>query len=343
MSYAVEITQTGSPEVLNRVVRDVTQPGAGEILIRNHAGAVNFIDTIIRRGEMPEGMMPKLPHVPGVEGAGIVEALGKGVDGFAIGDRVAWMGPIGAGGYATHSIISSPYVANIGALDLDLAASVPVNAMTAYHMLVNLGGAEAGKSVLVHAAAGGVGTMIQHIAKHLGMTVIASVSSDKIGYAKAQGADHVIDYRSEDVTARVMEITGGKGVDLTLNPISGETLKSDLEALAPLGTVVIFGFLAGPPTGTFGEDLAKHFQKSVAVRVSDIYTYFGNRPDAFSADLATVFDLLDQGVLRPQITTLPIAQAAEAHRRLEAGETTGKLVLSLENGSIAETEETRDE
>ena len=330
MSYAVEIPQTGSPEVLKRAECEISQPGAGEVLIRNHAGAVNFIDTIIRRGEMPEGMMPELPHVPGVEGAGVIEALGESVDGFAVGDRVAWMGPIGAGGYGTHSVIASPYVTKISDLDFNLAASIPVNAMTAYHMLVNLGGATEGKSVLAHAAAGGVGTMIQHIAKHLGMTVIASVSSDKIDYAKAQGADHVIDYRSEDVTTRVMEVTDGKGVDLTLNPISGETLKSDLEALAPLGTTVIFGFLAGPLGGTFGEELAKHFQKSVAVRVSDIYTYFGNRPDAFSADLASVFELLRDKVLRPQITTLPIAEAAEAHRRLEAGESTGKLVLSID-------------
>ncbi|MEM8972773.1 MAG: zinc-binding dehydrogenase [Pseudomonadota bacterium] len=330
MPYAFEITKTGGPEVLAKVSRDTPQPDTGEVMIRNHAGAVNFIDTIIRRGEMPEGMMPDLPHVPGVEGAGIVEAVGGGVDGFSVGDRVAWMGPIGAGGYGTHSVIGAPYVTKIGDLDFDLAASVPVNAMTAYHMLVNLGGAAAGKSVLVHAAAGGVGTMIQHIAKHLGMTVIASVSTDKIDYAKQQGADHIIDYRTEDVTGRVMEVTDGKGVDLTLNPISGETLKSDLEALAPLGTAVIFGFLAGPPAGTFAEDLAKHFQKSVAVRVSDIYTYFGNRPDDFRADMTAVFDLLKHGVLRPQITTLPVAEAAEAHRRLEAGETTGKLVLSID-------------
>ncbi|NKW90909.1 zinc-binding dehydrogenase [Rhodobacteraceae bacterium R_SAG9] len=329
MSYAIEISETGHPDVLTKGDRFVPTPAAGEILIRNHSGAVNFIDTIIRRGEMPEGMMPSLPHVPGVEGAGVIEALGDGVEGFTVGDRVAWMGPIGAGGYGTHSVIGATYVTRIGDISFELAASIPVNAMTAYHMLVNLGGAAAGKSVLVHAAAGGVGTMIQHIAKYLGMTVIASVSTNKIAYAQDQGADHVIDYRNEDVTARVLEITNGRGVDLTLNPISGETLKSDLAALAPLGTVVIFGFLAGPPAGTFGEDLAKHFQNSVAVRVSDIYTYFANQPEAFGADLATVFDLLSKGVLRPQITTLPVIEAPEAHRRLEAGETTGKLVLSI--------------
>ncbi len=331
MPYVIEITQTGGPEVLRSVGQAVAQPGAREILIRNFAGAVNFIDTIIRRGEMPEGMMPDLPHVPGVEGAGIVEATGKDAVGFAVGDRVAWMGPIGAGGYGTHSVISAPYVTKIAdTIAFETAAAIPVNAMTAYHMLVNLGGAAAGRSVLVHAAAGGVGTMALHIAKHLGMTVIASVSTEKVGYAQAQGADFVIDYRTQDVATLVSEITSGRGVDLTLNPVSGDSLKSDLDALAPLGTAVLFGFLAGPPAGDFAEDLAKHFQKSVSVRISDIYTYFSNRPTAFGADMTKVFKLLETGILRPQITAYPIAKAAEAHRRLEAGETTGKLVLSID-------------
>ncbi|MCI5096642.1 MAG: zinc-binding dehydrogenase [Rhodobacteraceae bacterium] len=328
--HRVVIPEIGGPDVLRQQEAAIPTPGTGEILICNHAGAVNFIDTIIRRGEMPEGMMPALPHVPGVEGAGVVAGLGDGVEGLALGDRVAWMGPIGAGGYGTHSVIGAPYVTRIADdVAFSTAAAVPVNAMTAWHMLVNLGGAAAGKSVLVHAAAGGVGTMIQHIAKHLGMTVIASASTDKLDYARAQGADYVIDYRREDVATRVKDLTGGRGVDLSLNPISGETLKSDLDALAPLGTVVLFGFLAGPPAGNFGEDLAAHFQKSVAVRVSDIYTYFITAPQAFNADLAKVFALLEQGVLRPQITSLPLSEAAAAHRRLEAGETTGKLVLTI--------------
>ena len=330
MSYAFIIPKTGSPDVLTQADIPIPNPGSGEILIRNHAGAVNFIDTIIRRGDMPAGMMPKLPHVLGVEGAGVVEALGKQVEGLAIGDRVAWMGPIGVGGYGSHCVIATPYVTRIAEdIDFATAAALPVNALTAWHMLINLGRAKAGDTVLVHAAAGGVGTMILHIAKHLGLISIASVSTDKQDYARTQGADYVIDYRTEDVPQRVLELTHGRGVDLTLNPIAGETLISDLESLAPLGTAVLFGFLGGPPTGSFAEDLAKHFQKSVAVRVSDIYTYFNARPAAFHADMTTVFDLLAQGVLHPQITKLALEQAAEAHRRLEAGEVTGKLVLSI--------------
>lgn len=331
MPFVIEIPQVGGPEVLRKAHLTLPTPRSGEVLIRNQASAVNFIDTIIRRGEMPEGMMPDLPHVPGVEGAGVVQALGKDVAGFAVGDRVAWMGPIGAGGYGTHSVVRATYVAHLPEnINFETAASIPVNAMTAYHMLINLGTAAAGQSVLVHAAAGGVGTMALQIARHLGMTVIASASTNKVAYAKAQGADHVIDNRTEDVTARVMQITNGRGVDLILNPISGRSLKSDLDGLAPFGTVVLFGFLAGPPEGSFAEDLSKHFQKSVSVRVSDIYTYFADRPDQFSTDMIKVFDLLKSGVLNPRVSTLPIAEAAEAHRRLEAGETTGKLVLTID-------------
>lgn len=331
MAYAITITDTGSVDVLQQTDLTIPTPGTNEVLIRNHAGAVNFIDTIIRRGEMPAGMMPELPHVPGVEGAGIVAAVGEGVNHLASGDRVAWMGPVGAGGYGTHSVISSPYVTKISDdTDFITAASLPVNAMTAWHMLVNLGRAKACDTVLVHAAAGGVGTMIQHIAKHLNMTIIASVSTDKQDYARAQGADYVIDYKTENLTERVKEITDGRGVDLTLNPISGATLTADMDMLAPLGSTVLFGFLAGPPAGNFAEDMAQHFQKSIAVRVSDIYTYFNSQPEAFNKDLAKIFALQATGLLQPTITTLPVQEAAEAHRRLEAGETIGKLVLDIQ-------------
>ena len=140
----------------------------------------------------------------------------------------------------------------------------------------------------------------------------------------------MIDYKNEDVAKRVQEITNGKGVDLSLNPISGATVANDFDALAPLGTVILFGFLGGPPQGTFTEDLAKHFSKSIAVRVSDIYTYYQNQPKAFNKDLIEVFNLLDQKILKPHITEMPITEAAVAHRLLEQGTTIGKLVLTIE-------------
>lgn len=331
MSHSIVIPEIGTPSVLQAQEQTQPTPRSGEILIRNHAAAVNFIDTIIRRGEMPEGMMPDLPHIPGVEGAGIVEAVGESVEGIVAGDRVAWTGPIGSNGYGTHSVLEQRYVTKIATdIDFALAAAIPVNAMTAWHMLVNLGGAAAGKTVLIHAAAGGVGSMAIQIAKHLGMNVIASTSTNKLVFANEQGADHVIDYRTEDVATRVKMLTNGRGADLTLNPISGETVKTDLEALAPLGTVVIFGFLAGPPMGTFQEDLAKHFGKSVAIRVSDIYTYSGNYPAEYQSDLNKVFGLLEAGILKPQISTFPLAEAVKAHELLESGKTTGKLILTVD-------------
>ncbi len=332
MSYKISISKTGTPDVMKIVEHEIPSPAKGDILVRNHATAVNFIDTIIRRGEMPEGMMPELPFIPGVEGAGVVEAVSEGVTSVKVGDRVAWMGALGAGGYSTHSLLPDPYVVKISEkTDFTTASAIPVNAMTAYHMLVNLGHAQSGQSVLVHAAAGGVGTMALQIAKHLGLTVIASVSTSKVAYAKEQGADYVIDYRNEDSTEKIMAYTKGRGVDFTLNPISGNTLKTDLKALTPLGTAVIFGFLSGPPEGTFAEDMAQHFGKSVAVRVSDIYTHFTHNRSLFSQDFNKVFELLENGILRPQIDeVIELKNVAEAHSKLEAGKVIGKLVLSIE-------------
>jgi NADPH2:quinone reductase len=172
--------------------------------------------------------------------------------------------------------------------------------------------------------------MILQIARYLGLTTIASVRSEKMDFVRALGADHVIDRSREQPVKRVNEITRGRGVNLSLNPISGNTLATDLETLAPFGTAVIFGFLGGLPAGTFADDFAKHFQKSVAVRLSDIYTYFNSAPQAFNADLSKVFDLLARDLLHPQITELPLEAASEAHRRLESGITTGKFVLTID-------------
>ncbi|MCY4314987.1 MAG: alcohol dehydrogenase catalytic domain-containing protein [Roseovarius sp.] len=185
---AIVIPETGSPDVHSLKDKTVPSPAIGEFPIRNHAGALNFTDTIIRRGDMPEGMMPRLPRIPGVEGAGLVEAIGVGVDGFSVGDRVAWMGPIGAGGHGSHSLVGASRPTRIADnIDFSTAASIPVNAMTAYHMPVNLGGAAAGKSVPVRAAAGGVETMIRHIAKHLAINFIASASIGKAGPCQSPG------------------------------------------------------------------------------------------------------------------------------------------------------------
>ena len=328
MSYAYKIHEIGGPEKLVRDVLEIGTPGPKDVLVRNKTAAVNFIDTIIRNGQLPEALTPSLPHIPGVEGAGIIEAVGEEITEFAVGDRVAWMGAIGAGGYGDYSLIPESYLAKLSEnIDFETAASIPVNAMTAWHMLVNLGHVKAGQTILVHAAAGGVGTMILQLAQHLGLKAVASVSSGKVDYALSQGAIAAIDYKSEDVAKRVMEITNGLGVDLTLNPVSGDSLVTDLDALAPHGTAILFGFLSGPPTGDFATALMPHFSKSIAIRVSDIYSYFNADSASFNKDLNHLFDLLEQGILNPTIESLPISEVQAAHQKLETGAVTGKLVL----------------
>jgi NADPH2:quinone reductase len=337
----IEIERTGDPDVLTPGLRRLPLPGPGEVLIDNRVAAVNFVDTLIRSGAMPPGMMPSLPHVPGVEGAGIVAALGDGVTGLAVGSKVAWMGPVGVGGYGGRVVVRSEYcvpVADI--LALETAAAIPVNAMTAWHMLVNLGGMDRlvqsrrdlglpAPSVLIHSAAGGVGTLAVQLARHLGAAVIATCSAGKLEFVRALGADTVLDHRREDLASQILAATAGRGVDLSLNPVAGPTLRRDLGLLAPMGGVILFGFMAGLPEGDFATDLAGAITRSVFLRVSDIYSYFNTDAAAFSADLRRVLDLAATGVLTPRVTALPLARAGEAHRLLESGQSMGKLVLAV--------------
>lgn len=330
MSHCVILRVTGAPEVLVGEAREVPKPPEGQVLVHNHAAGVNHIDTLVRRGLLPPGVMPDLPHVPGVEGAGIVEAVGEGVTAVSVGDRVAWMGPIGSGGYGSHSVVPAIGVAALQPdADLVPAAALPVNAMTAWHMLVNLGRTGIGDAVLVHAAAGGVGTMAVQLAKHLGAKVIATASSGKHAHVLSQGADHVLDHMAEDVTSAVLDLTGGRGVNLSLNPIAGETIAGDLAALAPLGTVMLYGFLGGLPANGLAADLAARVGGSPGIRMSDIYTYMLDRPEAFHADLKTVLGLYEAGIVTPHLhAVLPLDDAALTHRLLEDRLVQGKLVLA---------------
>lgn len=325
---AIIIPRFGAPGVLTLTHLQAVEPMAGQVLIRNHAAGVNFIDTLIRRGELPAPMMPALPFVPGVEGAGVVAAADSDT-GFQAGQPVMWFGPLGAGGYGEFSIVNSSYVVPLDSrVDPVVAAAVPVNYMTAQHMLFNLGRARCGDWVLVHAAAGGVGIAILQLARRAGIFTIASVSTGKIEHALASGATHAIDYRKENVAARVRELSSG-GVKLSLNPIGGGTISQDLSCLAPFGQIINFGFLAGVPTGTLADTLAANLTRSVAIRVSDIYTYYNAAPAAFNEDFRLISKLLASGEIEPRLhARIPLADAASAHRMLESGEVVGKVVLT---------------
>lgn len=325
---AIVIPRLGAADVLAAEERQVRDPGPGQVLVRNLAAGVNFIDALIRRGEVPAPMMPSLPFVPGVEGAGVVEAVGAGVD-LAPGQPVMWFGPLGAGGYGELSVVSSSYVVPLdAAIEPAVAAAVPVNYMTAHHMLFNLGRVRRGDWILVHAAAGGVGTAILQLARRAGVSTIASVSTEKVKHALAGGATYALDYRKEDVAARVRELSGG-GVKLSLNPIGGDTIRQDVSCLAPLGQVINFGFLGGMPTGTLTEVLAANFSRSIAIRVSDIYAYYESDVAGFNADFRQLAKLLASGEIEPRLhARISIRDAASAHRLLESGQVIGKVVLT---------------
>lgn len=331
MSYAVALHTTGEPQVLTRIPTTRPVPGPLDVLIRNRVAAVNHIDTIIRRGAMAAGSMPPLPHVLGVEGSGVVEAVGAEVPDYAPGDRVAWMGRIGSGGYGTYSLVSPDSIARLSeGMALDSAAALPVNAVTAWQLLVRMARAEPGETVLIRAAAGGVGAMLIQLAKHLGAKVIAVCSSTKTPFARAQGADHVLSSTDGNIAETVLGLTGGRGVDIACNPVSGDTVLEDLGLLAPFGRLVIFGFLAGEPNGVFSPDLVRHFGRSVSVQMSDVYTLLGSTPATFKSALQEMVSLHERGVLRPGIhARFDLVDAWKAHEMLEQGRAMGKLVLDI--------------
>ncbi|MDJ0842508.1 MAG: zinc-binding alcohol dehydrogenase family protein [Acidobacteriota bacterium] len=329
---AVSMDRTGGPEVLgiNEVKRP--EPGEGEVLIANRTAGLNFIDAIARKGELAPEMMPPMPLIPGVEGFGIIEAVGEGVTSLKPGDAVAWMGQLGAGGYGQYTVLDSRYAVPCpDGVSPEAAAALPVNYLTAYQMLFKTGRAEKGDTVLVHAAAGGVGTAALQLARWAGLSVIATCSPSKHDYVRELGAQTVLDYRREDLVEQIMAATDGKGVNLTLNPVSGATVANDLACLAPFGTCHLFGFLAGPPAGSLAESLAPHFGKSVGIRVSGIYTWYGQEPDSFRKAFEHIMDLAARGDLAPSIQeVLPVSRAGEAQELIESGKTMGKLVLSID-------------
>lgn len=301
-----------------------------EVRITVKATAVNYIDTLIRSGKMPPGMMPHLPFIPGVECIGIVKEIGQQVSAFKIGDKVAYFGKIGAATYAEQVITKQQELVKIApSLDDLKAAVIPVNYATAYHMLHNIANITKEDTILVHAAAGGVGTAIIQLAKITGATVIASVGSEKKKkYILNEGADYAINYKEEDIGEKVKKITQGHGVQVSLNPIAGASMVSDLEILAPFGHLVIFGFIAGLPDEKLQEAMLNYFGHSLTVSYSDIYTLYKTDFEKLKAILRKLFDYLSKGEIDPKVfKDLALTEASKAHELLESGTVVGKLIL----------------
>ena len=321
MPYAIRAHQTGGPEVLQWEEVTVGDPGPGEVRVRNTAVGLNFIDTYHRSGLYP---MP-MPLALGSEGAGIIEAVGPKVKGFKVGDRVAYAQPIGA--YAEVLLRPVARLVKIPTgVSENTAAAMMLKGMTAWYLLRRTYKVKKGDTILVHAAAGGVGQILCQWGKHLGATVIGTVGSDaKAPIAKKAGCKHVIVAERETVSKRVREITKGKGVPVVYDGIGKETFMDSLDCLAPLGVMASFGNASGAvPPVNIGILAAKG---SLFLTRPTLGNYTGSREDLETA-ARDLFAVVKKGAVKIAINqTYPLREAAQAHRDLEGRKTTGSTVL----------------
>lgn len=317
---AIQAVRTGGPEVLETVDLPLPSPGPGQVLIRHQAIGLNFIDTYHRSGLYPM----KMPAVLGLEAAGVVEALGESVARFAVGDRVAYNGTVGA--YAQAAVVPADRAVKVpDGVSLETAAAVLLKGMTAEFLVRRCHPVEPGQTVLVHAAAGGVGSILVQWAKALGATVIATVGSPaKAALARDHGADHVILYGKEDVAARVLEITGGQGVAVVYDGVGKDTFEASLKSLARRGTLVTFGNASGPVPPFAPLELGS---KSLFLTRPRLFDYIVTTQE-LDESAAALFAVLESGAVKIEIgQTFPLAEARAAQEALEGRRTTGATVL----------------
>lgn len=322
MARVARIARTGGPEVIEWTDVDLPPPAEGEVRIRSTAVGLNFIDIYHRRGSYPV----KLPSGLGSESVGVVEAVGHGVSDFVEGDRVGTFGPE-LGAYATHRILNADRLAKLpDDVDDKIAAALLLKGATAEFLVERCATVAAGQTVLVHAAAGGVGHLLVGWLKAIGATVIGTVGSDdKAETARQAGADHVIRHKQEDVVERVRAITGGAGVPVVFDGVGRATWEQSLDCAARRGLIVSFGSASGAVEGVALGTLAR--KGSLFVTRPTLFDYAVTRAER-QATLDRVFEMLAKGAISPEIgQTFALEDVAEAHRRLEAGKTEGATVL----------------
>ncbi|MEE8122535.1 MAG: quinone oxidoreductase [Alphaproteobacteria bacterium] len=322
MAKAVRIHETGGPDALVFEDVEVGAPGPGEALLRQTAIGLNFIDVYFRTGLYPA---PSLPVTLGMEAAGVVEAVGEDVADVRPGDRVTYAGALGA--YAEARTVAADRLIKLPDDISDRqAAAMTLQGLTAQYLIRRTHRVAPGETILVHAAAGGVGLIVCQWAKHLGATVIGTVGSDeKAELAKAHGCEHPIIYTREDFVARVKEITGGEGVPVVYDSVGKDTFAQSLDCLRALGLMVSFGQSSGdvPPL-----DLRTLTMKgSLYLTRPSLATYAAKRSDLL-AGAAELFEVVGSGAVKvPARQTYPLSDTADAHRDLEARKTTGSTVL----------------
>jgi len=321
MPHAIRINQNGGPEELQWVEVPVGDPGPGEVRVRNTAIGLNYIDTYHRSGLYPLPM----PLILGSEGAGVVEALGPKVKDFKVGDRVAYAQPIGA--YAEVLLRPAAKLVKIPAgIKDETAAAMMLKGLTAWYLCRRTYRVKKGDTIVVHAAAGGVGQILCQWTKHLGATVIGTVGSDeKVALAKKAGCKHVVVMSREKLSERVKEITKGKGVPVVYDGVGKDTFMESLDCLAPLGLMASFGNASGavPPVniGILAQKGSLYLTRPTLV------TYTSAREDLLAAT-RDLFAVVKKGAVKITINQrYPLREAAQAHRDLEARKTTGSSVL----------------
>lgn len=317
---AIRPTRVGGPEVLTLEDLPTPAPGAGQALVRVGAAGVNYIDVYHRTGLYPQ----PLPMPIGLEGAGTVEKLGDGVTGLAVGDRVAWSGI--SGSYASHVLAPADRLLPVPAgMDTNTAAAIPLQGMTVHYLTKTVFPVDKSHTVLLHAAAGGVGLLLTQMAKRAGARVIGTVSSEaKAALVRAAGADHVIDYTTTDFAAEVKRWTGGRGVDVVYDSVGKTTFDGSVDVLAPRGMLVLFGQASGP-VGSF--DLVRLAKGSYFLTRPSLQHYTATRAELLMR-AEEIFGLVASGALRVRIDkTFPLANAADAHGALTGRSTAGKLLL----------------
>ncbi|MCU7820852.1 quinone oxidoreductase family protein [Kitasatospora sp. DSM 101779] len=324
MAHAIRFHETGGPDVLRWEEVEVGAPGPGEVRIRHAAVGLNFADTYFRTGLYPA----PLPAGLGVEAAGTIETVGPGVTGFAEGDRVTYTGsPLGA--YSTERVMPTDSLIKLpDAIDFETAAAMTMRGLTSAYLLRRIHPLGAGDTVLLHAAAGGVGLIVCQWAKLLGLTVIGTVSSPaKAELARAHGCDHIVYYREEDVAERVRELTGGEGVPIVFDSVGRTTFAGSLGSLRRRGLLVCFGTASGPVPPIDAMQLALH--GSVFVTRPALADYIAD--PAERAELAgELFGHVAAGRIRIEINQhYSLKDAAQAHLDLESGRTTGSSVFVL--------------
>jgi NADPH2:quinone reductase len=318
----VVVRAAGGPEALEWTALETAAPGRGEVRIAQRAIGVNFIDTYFRSGLYP---WPSTPLIPGAEAAGVVEQVGEEVTDLRPGDRVAYTVPLGA--YRTRRVVPAERLVRLpDAIDFDVAASIMLKGLTAQFLLTACYPVKAGDTVLVHAAAGGVGLLLGQWLKSLGAIPIGTAGSpEKVAMAKANGYAHVIEYRSEDFVARVKEITAGRGCDVVYDSVGKDTWRGSLKCLRLRGMFVHFGQSSGMIADFKFSDLASG--GSLFATRPMLFDYIKSREDLTSR-AADLFGRIARGEIKAHVgQRVPLRDAAEAHRELESRRTIGSTVL----------------